>query len=105
MPGRRMSHESDSASRHRNMLKSLQVDIPHVGATMPAIGFVRQPRRSALRHRTGPHRTSALAPDPTARVQRAFWARVLFGRVRQGRARDRQLWRESHGHPDALSPR
>ncbi len=38
-----MSHESDSASRHRNMLKSLRVDIPHVGALMPAIGFVRQP--------------------------------------------------------------
>jgi hypothetical protein len=39
-----MSHESDSASRHRNMLKSLRVDIPHVGALMPAIGFVRQPQ-------------------------------------------------------------
>jgi hypothetical protein len=38
-----MSHESDSASRHRNMLKSLRVNIPHVGASMPAIGFVRQP--------------------------------------------------------------
>jgi catechol 2,3-dioxygenase-like lactoylglutathione lyase family enzyme len=25
------------------MLKSLRVDIPHVGALMPAIGFVRQP--------------------------------------------------------------
>jgi hypothetical protein len=25
-----MSHESDSASRHRNMLKSLRVDIPQL---------------------------------------------------------------------------
>ena len=39
-----MSHESDSASRHRNMLKSLRLDVPHVGASMPAIGFVRQPQ-------------------------------------------------------------
>ncbi len=39
----RVSHESDSAARRRNMLKSLRVDIPPVGASMPAIGFVRQP--------------------------------------------------------------
>jgi hypothetical protein len=40
----RLSHESDSASRHRNMLKSSRVDIPHVGALIHAIGFVRQPQ-------------------------------------------------------------
>ncbi len=45
-----MSHESDSASRHHNMLKSLRVDIPHVGALMPAIGFVRQPPLALLCH-------------------------------------------------------
>jgi hypothetical protein len=43
-----MSHESDSASRHRNMLKSLRVDIPHVGALLPAIGFVRQPQSETI---------------------------------------------------------
>jgi hypothetical protein len=39
-----MSHESDSASRHRNMSKWLRVDIPHVGVSMVVIGFVRQPQ-------------------------------------------------------------
>jgi hypothetical protein len=30
------------------MLESLRVDIPHVGASMPAIGFVRQPPKRAI---------------------------------------------------------
>jgi len=39
-----MSHESDSALRHRNMSKVAARRHPHVGASMPAIGFVRHPR-------------------------------------------------------------
>ena len=48
MPAPKLSHESDSASRHRNMLKSLRVDVPHVEASMPAVGFVRQPPPARL---------------------------------------------------------
>jgi hypothetical protein len=40
----RLSHESDSVSRHRKMSKWVRVDIPHVGVSMAVIGCVRQPQ-------------------------------------------------------------
>ena len=43
MPALRLAHESDAASRDREMLKSVQFDIPHVAVRMAVIGFVRQP--------------------------------------------------------------
>jgi hypothetical protein len=70
MPALRMSHESDSASRHRNMLKSLRVDIPHVGPLLSAIGFVRQPPLGRLCER----RTAVMASPvrPTGRPRSAL---------------------------------
>jgi hypothetical protein len=88
-----MSHESDSASRHRNMLKSLRFHIPHVGALLPAIGFVRQPhsghsvrvlRQEQLRHDTRVDVGQAAAVGVLAAV-------LLFVRVPQA---SRNFWAE-----------
>jgi Methyltransferase domain len=52
------------------MLKSLRVDIPHIGALMPAIGFVRQPRSG--------HYACVSGAEPTADFERSA-GRDLYG--------------------------
>src|SRR5467141_2731194 len=90
-----MSHESDSASRHRNMLKSSRLDIPHVGALLPAIGFVRHPPTGQYALVYPDRDLASDARGPTLRTQRLV--------LRRWRAEDLAPFAELNADPDVMA--